>query len=186
MPEQIHSYTATAKLFHWLMAALIISASIIGLYGALGLHYGVDAAQDALKVKVITTHKNIATTTLFLIVARLAWRLSHRPPQMIGMSAMMAKLAHAGHWLLYGLMVAVPVSGWANSSSAGYPIPVAWLFEIPRLLEKDKSLTPTLSAIHEYLSWFLLAVVVGHVAFALKHKFIDRDTCMESMLPVRK
>ena len=180
------SYTATAKAFHWLMAVLILAATVAGIYGAYFLHYGSDPAQNAYKAGIIAIHKNLATTTLFLIVARLWWRFTHRPPKLAGMSPLMARSAHVGHWMLYALMVIVPVSGWANSSSAGYPIPVAWLFEIPHLIDKDKSLTPLLSTIHEYASWALVVLVVGHVGFALKHHFIDRDDTMASMMPERK
>lgn len=184
MENASRSYTAGAKVLHWLMAILIIVAIGVGWYGA-SLHYGIDKEHDAYKVWVITLHKSIATTTLFLIVARIAWRLTHRPPELVGMSALMTKAAHAGHLLLYILMVAVPVSGWANSSSAGYIIPVAGLFTIPRLMDKTPELTPYLSTLHAYLAWTLAAVVAGHVAFALKHRFIDRDDTLQSMLPGR-
>lgn len=185
MPQDVHSYTAPAKALHWLMAIVIIVASIIGIYGA-SLDYGIDASHDAYKGMIITLHKNIATTVLFLIVARILWRITHRPPELMGMSPIMAKLAHLGHLVLYVLMVVVPVSGWLNSSSAGYEIPVAYLFEIPRLMEKNKALTPYLSGFHEYIAWALLVIVAGHVAFALKHKFIDRDGSFEAMAPGRK
>jgi cytochrome b561 len=182
MKNNSNSYTSTAKVLHWLMAILIISASCIGIYGA-SLTYGVDAAHDAQKVAIITLHKSIATTTLFLIIARVLWRLTHRPPELLGMSPMMAKAAHAGHALLYALMIIVPFSGWANSSSAGYTIPVAGLFYIPRLMEKTPTLTPYLSEFHAYIAWFLLIVVIGHVGFAIKHWIIDRDNTLASMLP---
>lgn len=132
---------------------------------------------------MITIHKNIATTTLFLIVGRILWRVTHRPPELENVNPIMARAAHVGHLVLYGLMVVVPVSGWANSSSAGYPIPVAWLFKIPPLVAKNEALTPTLSALHAYAAWTLLVVVAGHVAFALKHRFIDKDPSFASMLP---
>ncbi|MCW2315489.1 cytochrome b561 [Rhodoblastus acidophilus] len=177
------SYTPTAKALHWAMAALIVVAAIIGIYGAVFLHYGVDDAQTALKIQVITLHKNIATTTLFLIALRIVWRLTHQPPELKGMSPVMVKAAHAGHAVLYVLMVLVPVSGWANSSAAGYPIPVAGLFQIPHLVEPNKALTPTLSALHEYLAYALLVIVAGHIAAALKHRFIDKDDVLASMLP---
>ena len=180
------SYTPTAKAFHWLMALLILAATVFGIYAAYFLHYGSDPAQNAYKAGIIDIHKNLATVTLFLIAARLYWRFTHKPPELVGMNPLMARLAHAGHWMRYALMVIVPVSGWANSSSAGYRIPVAWLFEIPHLIDKDKSLTPLLSTIHEYTTWTLVVLVVGHVGFALKHHFIDRNETMASMLPNRK
>lgn len=176
------SYGGTAKAFHWLMAALIIVASIVGYYGA-SLHYKVSDAETAQKIWAITLHKQIATTTLFLIAARVAWRAFHRPPPLTDMPAIMKHLTHLGHGALYALMIAVPVSGWANSSAAGYAIPVAGLFTIPGLLAKNPELSPYLVWIHWFLSWALIWTVVGHVAFALKHHFFDKDETLSAMLP---
>lgn len=185
MSNATRSYTATAKWLHWIMATLIIVASVIGIYAA-SLHYGIDAAHDKVKGGWITVHKQIATITLFLIVIRILWRITHKPPAFMGMSPLMAKVAHLGHFVLYLLMLAVPVSGWANSSAAGYPIPVAWLFTIPGLLAKNPELAPMLSKLHEVLGWTIVVVVLGHIAFAIKHRLVDRDGTMESMLPGRK
>lgn len=179
------NFTGTAKLFHWVMAAIIIVASAVGWYGA-SLHYGVSPEQTAQKIWAITLHKSIATTTLFLIVLRIAWRLFHRPPALTGMPEFMKLATHAGHWLLYALMVAVPLSGWANSSSAGYDIPVAGLFTIPRLMAKTPELTPWLVWTHWLLSWALILTVAGHVLFALKHHFLDRDDTIRAMMPRRQ
>lgn len=177
------NFNPTSKMFHWLMAAIIIAASIVGYYGGAMLHYGVSQEETAQKIWAITLHKQIATTTLFLIVARLAWRAWHRPPALTDMPPIMKHMTHLGHAFLYFLMVAVPVSGWANSSSAGYTIPVAGLFTIPGLMAKTPWLTPYLVWTHWFLSWALILTVTGHVLFALKHHFFDKDETLSAMLP---
>ncbi|HLN23085.1 MAG TPA: cytochrome b [Patescibacteria group bacterium] len=173
-------YTGVAKALHWTMAAVIVVAWIIGYYAST-LVYGVDAA----KAGTITLHKSIATLTLFLIVARVLWRLTHRPPALTGMSPITQTAAHAGHFLLYGVMVALPVVGWGYSSAAGYDVPVAGLFHIPRLVAKNDALRDIFKAAHFWLAWGIFALVLGHVGFALKHRFIDRDGTLASMLPRR-
>ncbi|GGF65060.1 cytochrome b561 [Azorhizobium oxalatiphilum] len=177
------SFNPVSKAFHWLMAVIILVAWGIGYYGGGMLHYGVSDAETAQKIWAINLHKSIATTTLFLIVARIIWRAYHRPPELTDMPAIMKLATHLGHWSLYLLMIAVPLSGWANSSSAGYKIPVLGLFTIPQLGPKNPALTPYLVEAHFYLSWALLLVVVGHAVFALKHHFIDKDETLTSMLP---
>jgi cytochrome b561 len=179
-------YNPLSKLLHWLMALVIIVAWGVGYYGGAMLHYGVSDGETAQKIWAITLHKSIATTTLFLIVARLLWRASHRPPALVAMPKIMEHMTHLGHGALYFLMVAVPLSGWANSSSAGYPIPVAGLFTIPGLLSKTPELTPYLVWTHWFLSWALGVTVVGHLLFALKHHFIDKDSTLRSMLLGKK
>ncbi|MFD2172779.1 cytochrome b [Rhodobacter lacus] len=185
-PSPPREYTKVAKFFHWSMAAIIIIAWVIGYYGGAMLHYGVDDAETAKKVTAIVTHKNIATLTLFFVVGRLIWRATHAAPPLTEMPEIMQRLTHLGHGVLYFLMVAVPVSGWANSSSAGYNIPVLWLFDIPTLMSKSPAVTPYLVTLHWFLAWALAIVVIGHVAFALKHLLIDRDETMSAMLPRRK
>lgn len=177
------NFNPTSKLFHWLMAAIIIVAWIIGYYGGAMLHYGVNDIETAQKVWAITLHKNIATTTLFLIALRICWRIFHSPPPLGNMAPIMKHFTHLGHLALYFLMIAVPVSGWANSSSAGYAIPVAGLFTIPGLGPKNPELTPLLVWAHWFLAWALAVVVVGHLLFALKHHFIDKDDTIEAMMP---
>lgn len=178
-----HEYNPVSKLFHWLMALIIIVAWIVGYYGGSMLHYGVNEVETAQKVWAITLHKSIATTVLFLIVGRLIWRAYRCPPALADMPRMMKHATHFGHGLLYLLMIAVPLSGWANSSSAGYAIPVAGLFTIPGLGPKNPDLTPFLVSLHFYLSWALGLTIAGHALFALKHHFLDRDTTLNSMMP---
>jgi cytochrome b561 len=179
------NFNATSKLLHWLMAAIIIVAWGVGYYGGAMLHYGVNDGETAQKIWAITLHKSIATTTLFLVVARILWRAYNRPPELADMPAIMKTATHLGHFALYFLMVAVPLSGWWNSSAGGHDIPVAGLFTIPQLGGKNPDLAPYLVTAHWFFSWALGFVVVGHAAFALKHHFIDRDETMTSMLPRR-
>jgi len=183
MVNPSRSYTPVAKLLHWLMALVILVSAAIGIYGALFLSYGVSPAETAWKAQVITVHKSLATTVLFLIIARIAWRATHRPPALLGMGPLMTRAAHGGHLLLYILMVLDPIIGWANSSASGYPIPVLGLFHIPQLIAKNPAWVPTISSVHEWISYSLLAVVAGHILFALKHTFMENDGTMESMLP---
>ncbi|MAD45330.1 MAG: cytochrome b [Oceanospirillaceae bacterium] len=179
------SYTATAKAIHWLMALLILVASAIGLYSGT-MEYGADQALNEYKGSLITLHKQIATLTIFLIALRIVWRITHRPPALTGMSPAMVKAAHAGHLLLYALMVIIPLAGWALSSSAGYPIPVAGLFNLPPLVSESEEIAAIAGAVHRWGSWLFLAVIAGHIGFAIKHKLVDRDGTMESMLPGKR
>lgn len=108
--EARRNFNPLSKLLHWIMAAIIIVAWIVGYYGGAMLHYGVNDAETAQKIWAITLHKSIATTTLFLIVLRIVWRMAHRPPALGNMPKIMKHFTHLGHAALYFLMVAVPVS----------------------------------------------------------------------------
>ena len=169
-----------AKAFHWIMAAIIVAAWLIGFYTANFLSY---ADPNSGKGDLITVHKQIATTVLFLVVLRILWRMTHAAPELPdSMSPAIKLAAHLGHLALYALMLAVPLSGWLFSSAAGYPVPVAWLFHLPALTGKvDEADLAAFRDVHTYLAWAIGLLVAGHAAMAVKHEFIDKDGTLSKM-----
>lgn len=175
------SYTATAKWLHWGMALIWIAAWCIGM---LATHW---RDQFNAHHELTFLHKAMASTLLFLVVARIAWRLAHPAPALPdSMSAVMKRGALVGHLLLYFLaLLALPVSGWYWSSVADKPILVAGLFMLPPLVEPDQNLYNLAKAVHTYCAWFCGALVGGHLLVALKHHFIEKDEVLAGMLPER-
>ncbi|WP_454741733.1 cytochrome b [Cupriavidus necator] len=172
------NYTTLAKLLHWSMAVLIFVAWVIGYYSSLL------TLKEKIQTDSIMIHKSVASVTLFLIAIRIIWRLTHPAPAAPdGMSSLERSAAKIGHFLLYACMVALPLSGWLWSSAAGYKIPVAEIFFLPPLIDKNPALTVTLSVVHKVLAYMILALICGHVMMALKHHFINRDALLSSMLP---
>ena len=177
-------YTRTAQILHWVMAIIFIVAWVIGFYSGNFLSYDVDGS---FKGDVITLHKNIATTIIFLVIIRILWRYTHPAPKLPDtMSPMMKTLAHVGHLFLYVILVALPVTGCLFSWSAGHPAPVLYLFEIPRLVQDNPELLAIVKPLHIYISWFAGFLIVGHVLAALKHHFIDKDNILNSMTKQHK
>lgn len=173
-------YTRTAQLLHWIMAIIFITAWGIGFYSGTFLSYDVDGS---FKADVITLHKNVAVLIFFLVIIRIFWRFTHPAPNLPEtMSPRMQKLAHAGHLVLYLILVALPVSGAIFSWSAGYPVPLVYLTEFPRLIQENPALLAIARPLHEYFAWFAGLMVAGHILVALKHHFIDKDHVLKSML----
>lgn len=172
-------YTRTAMSLHWLIALMLF-----GMFG-FGL-YMVELPLSPQKLKFYSYHKWTGVTVFLLVLARLAWRITHRPPALpAGMPAWQVKAAKAGHHLLYLLMVIVPLSGWLMSSAKGFQTVWFGVLPLPDLLAKDEALGEALLLTHRLLNWFFMLVVAGHVAAALKHHFIDRDGLLSRMLPGR-
>ncbi|MGI2323248.1 MULTISPECIES: cytochrome b [unclassified Methylococcus] len=173
-------YTTTAKWLHWLMAALIALAWLIGFYVS-------DLPKGPEKTAIMAWHKGLGTAVLALITVRLAWRLLHPPPRLPDtLSPGLQRAAHSAHWTLYGLMIAQPLSGWAVSSANGYPVKLFGLITLPALVEKNEVLAQTFVEIHEFLGWGLALLVVGHVVMAIKHHHVDRNGILHRMLPGRR
>jgi cytochrome b561 len=172
-------YTRTAQALHWIMAALLVGLVSLGLYMQ-------ELPLSPLKLQLYSYHKWAGVTAFLLVLVRLAWRATHRPPPLPpGTSAAVRVAAGAGHGLLYALMLAIPLSGWLMSSAKGFQTVWFGVLPIPDLIGKDAGLGETLRAVHEYLNLTLIVVALGHVAAALQHHFIDKNGLLDRMWPVR-
>ena len=121
---------------------------------------------------------------LFRSLLRLSWRVMHRPPTLPAHMGRFEQLvAHAGHGLLYVLMLSIPLSGWLMSSAKGFQTVLFGVLPLPDLLSKDRELGRLLLTLHLGLNLLLATVVLGHVLAALKHHFMDKDDVLKRMLP---
>jgi cytochrome b561 len=174
-------YTSTAKWLHWGMALLWIGAWFIGI---LATHW-----RDEFNAhhELTFLHKAMASTLLFLIVVRIAWRITHPAPALpAAMSPLMKRGAFFGHLVLYAIaLIGLPLSGWYWSSVADKPILVAGLFQLPPMVSPDQTLYDLAKSIHTYVAWLCGALVGGHVLVALTHHFVEKDGVLKGMLPSR-
>ena len=169
-------YTRTAIGLHWVIAILIFIAFPLGLY----MH---DLHLSPLKLKLYSWHKWIGITVFLLVVLRVLWRTTHRPPALPDIAQWQRIASHITHMLLYALMIAVPLSGWLMSSAKGFQTVWFGVLPIPDLIGKDRELGKQLATVHALLNYSMLVLVATHIAAALKHHFIDRDSVLRRMLP---
>lgn len=170
------SYGRVAIALHWIVFALIAIGWGLGSYMA-------DLPFSPQKLRYVSYHKWIGVTIFVIAALRLSWRLGRGVPPLPPMPVWQRRAATTVHALLYALILTIPITGWLFSSASGVPTVYLGLFQLPDLIARNKALATNLRDIHEILNWMLLAVVCGHVAFALKHHFVDRDEVLERMLP---
>lgn len=167
---------SVARLFHWIMALAILGNGLFGLL--------MDLAHSPMqKISWLALHKSIGLTVLALFGLRLLWRAVDRRPPDEPAPRWQQLAAHLVHGVLYLLMAALPLTGWWFNSLSGKPLQWFKLFNLPALAGKDEQQAHTLGALHEYLFWFLLLVLVVHVGAALKHHLSERDNVLRRMLP---
>jgi cytochrome b561 len=171
-------YTRTAISLHWLLAL-----ALFGLFG-MGL-YMTGLPMSPTRLKLYNWHKWAGVTVLALSFLRLAWRLTHRPPAVMAMPAWQARAAHAAHVALYVLFFAVPLAGWAYSSAAGFPVVWFGVLPLPDLVAPNRELAEAIKPLHKILALTLAAIVLVHVAGALKHQLVDRDGLLRRMWSAR-
>jgi cytochrome b561 len=170
---------SVAKFFHWITALLILGNGIFGL--AMDL-----ASSPMQKINWLALHKSIALTVLALLLLRVLWRWGDKRPVEEPAPRWQKITAHSVHGILYLLVAALPLSGWWFNSVAGKPLQFFKLFNLPALAAANHDIRHTAHALHEYLFWILVAVLVPHVAGALKHHVLDRDNVLLRMLPFRR
>lgn len=172
-------YSIPAIVFHWLLALMIVVSFCIGIYM-------VELPFSPQQLKLFSYHKWAGISILALSALRLLWRLFRHPPQELPMPPWQRQAARMIHWGMYLLFFAVPLVGWAYSSAAGFPVVMFGVLPLPDFVPVDKALADAIKPWHATLAYALAALVLGHVAAALKHHFIDRDGLLLRMVPGRR
>jgi cytochrome b561 len=169
-------YTGPAIALHWLTAVLILTNVALGLSM-------VPLPIIPRKLQWYAWHKWIGITVFLLTCARLGWRWAWPPPSPVAMAEWQRRAAAVSQFLLYALLLVIPVSGWLYSSATGVQVVYLGLVPLPDLVPNDKALAGVLKATHVTLNFILGAAVFVHTAAALKHHFVDRDVALVRMLP---
>jgi len=168
-PEAFHPL---ARLLHWLMAMLILAMLFIGvsMVGDLSLRHPT----------LVELHKATGLALLVLVIVRIGLRLAlPHPPLPRDLPALQRIAAGASHLLLYGLMLAMPLLGWAMLSAGGYPRPL----QLPAIAPHDLQLYAILRQAHGWAGYLLFATVLVHLGAALMHALVRRDGVLRSMWP---
>jgi cytochrome b561 len=174
-----NSYHPVSIILHWILAMALIAIFCFGLYMA-------DLPFSPTRLKLYNWHKWAGISILALSALRLLWRLTHPAPALPdkivqAMPDWQLKAHHATHIALYILFFAVPLIGWAYTSAAGFPVVLFGQFPLPDLLSPDKELAALIKPWHKFSAFAMAALVVLHVAAALKHQLIDRDGLLKRM-----
>ena len=172
-----NSWGAPAKLFHWVMAALILAQIALGLMAA-------NWRLSPTKIELFFWHKSTGMLILAFVGLRILWRLANPTP---GLPADMAgwerAAARLSHLLLYALMIALPVTGWIVNSASNVPFRIFWLIPLPAIVAPDEPTADLVAWVHGGLAALLALVLVAHIGAALRHHFVKRDTVLGRMLP---
>jgi cytochrome b561 len=139
------------------------------------------------KLDLFVWHKSTGMLIFALVLLRLLWRLRHPAPALpADMPGWERGAAHASHALLYLIMIAMPLTGWITNSAAGIPLRIYWLIPVPAIAGTDEHTADLAAFAHFSLGLAFAALLVLHVAAALRHHFVRRNDVLKRMLPARK
>lgn len=171
---------SVSQLLHWLIVLLILVMAIVGLL--LG-----ELPKTPKYFWVFTLHKSTGIVVLALVLLRVGWRLyAGAPTPVPGTPRWQERIATLTHWAMYGLLLAIPLSGWLFDSAGGLR-PFRWygLFTMPKLVAPNDGLHDLARGAHEWLFWVLVALVAVHAGAAFWHHIFNRDATLVRMLPRR-
>lgn len=166
-------FAIQSRILHWLMAVLLLAMLFIGAAMVVSLgDYN----------KLVAIHRPLGIGILILAAIRFINRkLTKLPPFPPTMSPQERRLASASEHLLYTLMFALPIVGWAMLSAGHYPIVMFGSFHLPPILPAQPTLHAILRKTHTILAYLLFFTFLGHLAAVLYHNLIVRDRLLDRM-----
>jgi cytochrome b561 len=170
-------YSAAARTFHWMTAALVLTMIPIGITMA-NFDLG-----GAVEDPMYHLHRSIGALVMVITVVRLIYRLGHpAPPLPADMPAWQHATALATHWALYALLIAQPIVGWIATSAYRAPVLFFWLFDLPPIWREDRPFSEAMFVVHRSMGIFIATLICVHIAAALYHHFILRDGVLKRMV----
>jgi cytochrome b561 len=170
-------FTPLQRLLHWLMAVCILSMLFIGV--------GMVSTVKPKYLTLVSIHKPLGIAILVLALIRLAVRLRYGAPSLpADLPEPMKLAAQLSHYVLYVVMIAMPLIGWGMLSAAAYPVVLFGGVHLPAILPQSDSLHTLLWDAHFYIAFVFFALVLLHISAALFHALVRRDGVFEAMAPV--
>jgi len=168
-----HHFNLLARVLHWAMAIAILAMLFVGAGMVVSLQY---------RTQLLALHRPLGIAILLLAIVRLVNRLTRPTPALPSdLPAIQKFAAHASHWLLYGLMLAMPVIGWAMLSAGGYPIPMFGGMHLTAIVPHSAEVYGVLRPLHGALAYVLFLTILGHLGAALFHAWVRRDEVFGQM-----
>jgi len=189
-------YTNTAVLLHWLIGIAIIFMLALGIFMTdipkeapkqssfdlfnLGIYTWEVAKEESPRSFYFNFHKSLGVTIFVLVLFRIFWRFTHKPPALLTtMKPWEKRLATAAHHGLYLLMFLIPLTGIIMSIGSKYGIKWFGIKIIPGI--DNEVMRELFYEFHEIFGQLLLLILIFHILGALKHAIIDKDGTLRRM-----
>lgn len=164
---------------HWVMVVLIFTLLGLGKYMT-------ELPDGDPKWELYGLHKSLGLMVFLMTIVRLTWiRTNPGPPLPGGLRPRERRAASFVHGYLYFAMIALPVSGYIDSSAGGYHLAFFEWFDIPKVVPENEVLEKWMIEIHGWIANGLILVLMLHLAAVFKHHFVLKDDVLLRMLPGR-
>ncbi|WP_181704269.1 cytochrome b [Chthonobacter albigriseus] len=170
----VDRYRPTARLLHWAVAALVLGVWPVG--------FVIKFVKDDFKNGFYFLHEGFGFLVLWLMLARLLFRLVWPPPPEVPMPAIFARTAAVVHALLYVALIAQPLLGFLMTNAFGFPFHWFGLVEVWSPVGKDEALGAVLKQAHIVVGYSILVLFALHLGGVLFHHVLRRDATLYRML----
>ena len=172
------SYSVSAKLMHWFVAAAVI------VLLALGPVMKRLVPEGSLRDNLYLFHEALGALVLIVMVVRLARRVAFGVPAPdASMPPVEQRASLWAQYALYVLLFVTTVLGWAGTNAYGDPVSVFGLFDFPGIMGKDQPLSDRILFWHLICGILIGLIVALHIAGALYHRLVKGDRVLQRMLP---
>lgn len=173
-----HRWGSVQQTLHW----FVVIAAITQL--TLGFTFASLPQNDPVKGTVFAAHTTLGLIILAVMLVRLGWRLSNPVPRLPDtLKPWEMRLAHSTHWLLYLLLIGMPLGGYLLVNAHGHAVPFFGT-ELPALIPANEALEEAIEVMHIGGAFAIIGLVVLHVAGALRHEFLLKDNTLRRMTPL--
>lgn len=178
---EFEHYSGVARFLHWLTVLLVlvmVTSGLVMVYRGKGLNIW-----DDLTNTLYSGHKALGLVVLAVVILRLLYRFTKGAPgEEPSLAFVHVFASHATHWLIYGLLLALPILGWIGISM--FPaLGTLGGLQIPALTGPDKAMSEEVLWLHRTLAYVLIVMIAMHVGAALYHHVIRGDNVLRRMLP---
>lgn len=169
--QNIQKWSASSRIFHWVSAVLLLITWLLML------------AYDYNESKVILgLHKAFGMSVLFWMIARVINRVITKAPPPVPMPKIQVIVAQLTHFILYALLIAMPIAGLLMSVYGGRPVDMFGLFEIPVFVTPNRTSARFYNDIHTDILWPMIIVfTLAHIGAAFFHQWIKKDRLIDRM-----
>lgn len=173
MADEGERYAGRLRILHWLIAGLVLATWPLGLM--------IGFVKNDVKLDFYLVHESLGFMVLWLMLLRIGTRLTSKAP-LVEAPMVEKAAAHLVHGLLYVSLIVMPVSGFLATNAHGFPLKWFGLITVWSPIGKEPDIAFTLSAIHEWSAWILLALFALHFAAVIFHHVIRRDRTLYRIL----
>jgi len=163
------SFGLVSRMLHWGIMLLVISMLALGMRIS-------DMQPGLANLWLYGLHKTLGITVLTLMLVRLGWHLLTPPPLPIGPKGPAYWAARAAHWAFYGLLLVIPLTGWAGSSATGIDVVYAERWVLPPLVAPSAEAEAFWFRLHDILTKVLMGLIVVHMLGALQREMAGDGT----------